>query len=157
MDNPKKITTKIFTGESGMWQIKDFKIKVSPMEVRISAGTINMKGHQSYLADYFKVEAHIIFNEVILDQKIYEFELTPEKPTLITSDITDVKLGELNIAKQSTSNTFGLQVLNKYNEPVPIEDISLVYFIIEWKGIQDSTHKREKIILKQSKNKSLSN
>ncbi|WP_066051200.1 hypothetical protein [Robertmurraya korlensis] len=149
---PEETTIKSFSGESETWKINDYKIEIDPKRVQTAPGTISMKGKQTFMADYFKVEAHISFKDVFSgeDHKIYEFELTPEKPTLKNGEITDVKIGELNIARQKTSHTFRIPILNKYNEPVSLDDVLQTYFIIEWGGLQDETNKRERIDLKSN-------
>lgn len=118
------------------------------MEIRandqlyIGKGVLQMKGQSEYLADYFKLTAHVELKWVFYDanSRMHEYELDANNlPVPFDGDVLD-------IAEMDTGWSIPT-VLTRFNTPVTMGHVKQVYFIVQWKGENDDEVKKEKIIL----------
>lgn len=133
-----------YSGESETWRVEGVEISADE-RLRFGEGMLYMKGQSEYLADHFKLTAHIELKWVgyDADSRMQEYELDSNNlPASFDGDVLD-------IAEMDTGWSHPI-VLNWLNRPVTMKHIKEVYIIVQWKGEKDHELKEEKIILTAS-------
>lgn len=134
----------IYSGESETWKVVNVKISTSEQQLNFGEGKLQMKGESKFLANYFKLSAHVVIkNEVERNSRMHEYELNAYNlPVRWEKD-------ELDIAEMDTGRSSPI-FFTKYWKPVTMRDIKQVYIIVQWEGENDNELKEEKIILTPS-------
>lgn len=134
-------TSAIYSGESETWRVVNVKISTGEQQLNFGEGKLQMKGQSAFLANYFKLSAHVVIkNKEENNSRMHEYELMAGNlPITWEKD-------ELDIAEMDTGRSSPI-FLTKYWKPVTMGDIKQVYIIVQWEGENDNELKEEKIIL----------
>lgn len=138
---PKEYTNRIYEGESEHWKITDYEIKATPVLLRSYKGVLYMKNQEEYKAVYFSIEVHMVI-EGKRDTLLHKNEFASGYEDLFKEE-------DLELSVQSTGE-FAMEhesYTNKDGKPIALKDITELYAIVKWQGLNEEELNQEKIVL----------
>ena len=111
-------------GASESWQLLDYEIVLNPAERKIGDGRLFMTEENEYLTDSFHFSTHAVVKGV--DQTIHAGSVS----------------GQTDISEQMTGSIAG-----DNGNPIPLEEISNIYMLVEWWDTAKNEHVQERIEL----------
>ncbi|MEI2356694.1 hypothetical protein [Mesobacillus zeae] len=117
------------SGESENWEVKSYKLELSPDVFNVGNGTITMKNQTMYTTDFIDIKVHAIINnenEVIQSKKII-------------GDNTEINKMTIGAIEGK------VEFVDKNGIPITLENISDIYIEIEWQAVNEKQRMQEKI------------
>src|SRR5690606_18392678 len=102
-------------GESHTWKLSGYEVIIKPDKIKAGNGVLNMKNENEYMTKSFYYGTHAVIDGV--DTIIHAGSVTGE---------------EVNIVEYTIGSIEGGTYFNKEGYPITLNDVSVIYMLVEW-------------------------
>jgi hypothetical protein len=118
------------TGESETWEVKSYKVEITPEVFNAGNGTLIMKSPAKYNTDFLSIKV---------------FAVIDNEDTVIQAK--QVKGSGIELTQLNTGAIKGGTYLDENGKAITLENISHIYMIVEWQDVIKDKRMKEKIEL----------